>query len=62
MPRVTDLKSEMSIGRTEGNDLVLKFKQQGRGGEADVVMTLSAADRTPLTQRVVARRLASLRG
>jgi beta-N-acetylhexosaminidase len=28
----------------------------------DAVMTLSAADRTPLTQRVVARRLASLRG
>lgn len=25
----------------KGNDLVLKFKQQGRGGEADVVMTLS---------------------
>jgi hypothetical protein len=25
----------------KGNDLVLKFKQQGRGGEADVVMTLA---------------------
>ena len=25
----------------KGNDVVLKFKQQGRGGEADVVMTLS---------------------
>ena len=25
----------------KGNDLVLKFKQQGRGGEQDVVMTLS---------------------
>jgi hypothetical protein len=25
----------------KGADLVLKFKQQGRGGEADVVMTLA---------------------
>ena len=25
----------------KGNDVVLKFKQQGRGGEAEVVMTLS---------------------
>ena len=25
----------------KGNDLVLKFKQQGRGGEVDVVMTLA---------------------
>jgi hypothetical protein len=25
----------------KGTDLVLKFKQQGRGGEADVVMTLA---------------------
>ena len=25
----------------KGTDLVLKFKQQGRGGEVDVVMTLS---------------------
>jgi hypothetical protein len=25
----------------KGNDLVLKFKQQGRGGEQDVVLTLS---------------------
>jgi hypothetical protein len=24
----------------KGNDLVLKFKQQGRGGEQDVVLTL----------------------
>jgi hypothetical protein len=24
----------------KGNDLVLKFKQQGRGGEVEVVMTL----------------------
>ena len=25
----------------KGNDVVLKFKQQGRGGEVDVVMTLA---------------------
>src|SRR5438067_11343409 len=25
----------------KGSDVVLKFKQQGRGGEADVVMTLT---------------------
>src|SRR5688500_8012870 len=30
VPRVTDLKSEMSIGRTEGNDLVLNHPSVSR--------------------------------
>jgi hypothetical protein len=32
---------EISDVSKKGNDLVLKFKQQGRGGEVDVVMTLA---------------------
>ena len=42
----------------KGNDLVLKFKQQGRGGEMDAVVTLSMqADGTlKVTQEVGANK------
>ncbi|MBV9496272.1 MAG: FHA domain-containing protein, partial [Acidobacteria bacterium] len=30
VPRVTDLKSDMSVGRTEGNDLVLNHPSVSR--------------------------------
>ena len=33
----------------KGNDVVLKFKHQGRGGEADVLMTLSMQGAGTLT-------------
>ena len=45
---------EISDVSKKGSDVVLKFKQQGRGGEADVVMTLSMqADGTLMVKNEV---------